>query len=106
MSEHEERCDPVPPVEPQKPAPGPSYYYRVDTFSNYPVYTGKWDINLYNEAQFHVYQNAANDAIGLVMMRLGQIFAKYDVTGDLPETQNLVKRLIKVLKDEGDSVLD
>ena len=75
------------------PAPGPSYNFTVKCNSNYPIQNVEYSCDLYDKTIFMVYQNAAYDLVAAVMIKLGQIFSEYEITGDVGRVRSKVETL-------------
>jgi hypothetical protein len=75
------------------PAPGPSYNFTVKAHSNYPVQNVEYSCDMYDSTIFMVYQNAGYAAVAAVMVKLGQIFSEYEITGDVDRARAKVTEL-------------
>jgi len=80
-----------------QPAPGPSYIFEVNGTSNYPIQEIKYKVDMYDQTVFMVYQNAAFTSLTAVMAKLGHIFGKYDITGDIETANAKVEELANAI---------
>ena len=79
------------------PAPGPSYTFTVVGTSNYPIQRVQYNVDLYDNTIFMVYQNAAFDLVAVVMAKLGQVMSEYEITGDVGRARAKVTEMSTVI---------